>query len=107
IKGRLAKYGRSQDDQALVTGIAVYVGHTAREAHDKYREIQSLSVTNYDLTNLQAALGVDLSAYKLDTGVSEIEELAEASVNAQRIVEQAKSSFGSDQITLKDVFLYF
>jgi len=107
IKSRLAKYGRSEDDQALVTGIAVYVGHTAREAHDKYREIQNLSVTNYDLTNLQAALGVDLSAYKLDTRVSEIEEIAAAGVNAQRIVEQAKSSFGSDQITLRDVFLYF
>lgn len=107
IKARLAKYGRSPDDQALVTGIACYVGHTAREAHDKYREIQTLSVTNYDLTNLSAALTVDLTKYTLETPVGDIEELAAAPVTAQRIVEQAKSSFGTDKVTLRDVFLYF
>jgi len=107
IKGRLAKYGRSQDDQALLTGIACYVGHTSREAHDKYREIQTLSVTNYDLTNLSAALAVDLTKYTLDTPVADIEELSTAPVTAKRIVEQAQSSFGTDKLTLRDVFLYF
>ena len=68
---------RNPDDQALVTGIAVYVGHTAREAHDKYREIQNLTVTNYDLTALSGALGVDLTGYRLDTPISEVEELAD------------------------------
>lgn len=107
IKARLAKYGRSPDDQALVTGIACYVGHTEREAHDKYREIQTLSVTNYDLTNLSAALAVDLAKYTLETAVADIEELASAPVTAHRIVEQAKSSFGTDKVTVRDVFLYF
>ena len=78
IKRRLAAYGRNPDDQALVTGIAVYVGHTAREAHDKYREIQNLTVTNYDLTALSGALGVDLTGYRLDTPISEVEELADS-----------------------------
>ncbi|MEP7454042.1 NtaA/DmoA family FMN-dependent monooxygenase [Phyllobacterium sp. SB3] len=107
IKSRLAKYGRAHDEQALVTGIAVYVGHTSREAHYKYREIQNLSVTNYDLGNLATALGVNLASYALDTPVAEIEELAAASVNAQRIIEQAKSSFGDDKIKLRELFLYF
>ncbi len=107
IKSRLARHGRSEHEQSLVTGIAVYVGHTAREAHDKYRQIQNLSVTSYDLTNLGVALGADLGRYTLETPVADIEELASASENAKRIVEQAKSSFGTDKITLRDLFLYF
>jgi FMN-dependent oxidoreductase (nitrilotriacetate monooxygenase family) len=107
IKSRLAKYGRSAEDQQLVTGIAVYVGHTAREAHDKYREIQNLTVTNYDLTTLSGALGVDLKRYTLDTPVADIEELANPPVEAARIVQQARSSFGTDKVTVRDVFLYF
>ncbi len=107
IKSRLARHGRSEDDQSLVTGIAAYVGHTAREAHEKYRQIQNLSVTSYDLTNLGVALGVDLKRHTLETPVADIEELATASENAQRIVAQAKSSFGTDKITLRDLFLYF
>ncbi len=107
IKGRLAKYGRSPEDQKLVSGIAVYVGHTAREAHDKYREIQNLSVTSYDLAALSGALGVDLKRYTLDTPVADIEELANPSIGAARIVHQARSSFGTDKITVRDVFLYF
>jgi FMN-dependent oxidoreductase (nitrilotriacetate monooxygenase family) len=107
IKSRLAKFGRPAQDQQLVTGIAVYVGYTAREAHDKYREIQNLSVTNYDLTTLSGALGVDLTRYTLDTPVADIEELASPHDQAARIVEQARSSFGTDKVTVRDVYLYF
>lgn len=107
IKGRLVKYGRSVDDQQLVTGIAVYVGRTAREAHEKYREIQNLSVTNYDLAASSAALGVDLTRYTLDTPIADIEALASATDRATHILEQARSSFGTDKVTVRDVFLYF
>lgn len=107
IKGRLKRYGRSEDDQALVTGVAVYVGRTVAEAQAKYREIQYLSTTNYDLTNLAKALGVDLSPYRLETRISEIEALAAPSETALRIINQARHSFGVEDVTLRDVFLYF
>lgn len=107
IKSRLPKYGRAESDQALVTGIACYIGQTQREAHGKYREIQSMTVTSYDLANLSSALGIDLGKYTLDTPVADIEELETGSVNAKRIVEQAKSSFGTDKLTIREVFLYF
>jgi FMN-dependent oxidoreductase (nitrilotriacetate monooxygenase family) len=107
IKSRLAKFGRGPDDQALVAGIATYVGRTSAEAHAKYREVQSLSVTNYGLADLSAALGADLTPYKLDTRISDVEALQAPSKAAQQIIDQAKSSFGTDLIAIRDVFLYF
>jgi FMN-dependent oxidoreductase (nitrilotriacetate monooxygenase family) len=107
IKGRLAREGRHPDDQALIAGIAVYVGHNLREAHAKYREIQNLSVTSWDLTALASALGVSLEAIRPDTPVADIEALANPGLPARRILDQARSSFGTDKITIGDVFLYF
>lgn len=111
IKGRLAKNGRSPNDQALVTGVAVYVGHTAQEAHARYKEIQSLTVTQFDLGPLSAAVASDLSSYTLDTPVSDIEVFANAHLNALptalQILQQARDSYGEEQLTLRDVFLYF
>ena len=107
VKARLAKYGRRPDDQALVTGIAVYAGGTTREAHDKYREIQDRTITSYDLGPLSTAISVDLSPYRLDTPLADIEALALPGEERQRILNQAKDSFGSDQITVRDLVHYF
>lgn len=109
IKGRLARFGRNPDDQALVSGIAVYVGHTKSEAHAKYRQIQDLSITDDDLGPLGAALGLDLAGVSKETPIDEIaSRLGPAPATAaQRILDQAKTSFGTDRLRLRDVYLYF
>lgn len=108
IKGRLAKFGREPDSQALVSGIAVYVGRTQGDAHAKYREIQNLSVTENDLGPLGAALGLDLSGVSQETPLDEIEaRLGQPSEGAARILDQAKKSFGTDRLRLRELYLYF
>jgi FMN-dependent oxidoreductase (nitrilotriacetate monooxygenase family) len=107
IKSRLAKYGRSEDDQSIVTGSAVYVGRSKREAHEKYRQIQDLTVADFNVAGLSVALGADLSSFPLDMPIDDIEALASRSIQAARIIEQASASFGTDRLTIRDVYLYF
>jgi FMN-dependent oxidoreductase (nitrilotriacetate monooxygenase family) len=108
IKGRLAQFGRHPDEQALVNGIAVYVGRTTEDAHRKYREIQNLSVTEDNLAPLGAALGLDLDGIDQQTPLEEIESrLGVATEGARRILFQARDSFGTERLTLRDLYLYF
>jgi FMN-dependent oxidoreductase (nitrilotriacetate monooxygenase family) len=107
IKSRLAKNGRRPEDQSLVTGIAVYVGDTLGEARDLYRQIQSLTVADFNLGPLSAAVGVDLSGYGLDTRLSSIEAFATPTPAAAHILEQARDSYGEENLTLRELYLYF
>jgi alkanesulfonate monooxygenase SsuD/methylene tetrahydromethanopterin reductase-like flavin-dependent oxidoreductase (luciferase family) len=87
--------------------MAVYVGHTAAEAHARYKELQSLTVTQFDLAPLSAAIGSDLGAYRLDTPIAEVEAFSQTNEAAHKILEQARDSYGEENINLRDVFLYF
>lgn len=107
VKSRLAKYGRHPDDLTLAAGISVYVDETASQAHELYRRIQNLSVADYDLTRLSAALGFDASAHHLDTPLDEIEVVSRLSGQAALIVRQARTSWNTDKLTIKQLYLSF
>jgi FMN-dependent oxidoreductase (nitrilotriacetate monooxygenase family) len=104
IKARLARHGRAPDSQALVCGIAHFVGETKAEGHALYRRVQELTVAPPDLSPLSAALGVDLSGERSDAWIGEVAALARLEPDTTRVVEQAKLSYGEDRITLLDVF---
>ncbi|MBL0929449.1 MAG: NtaA/DmoA family FMN-dependent monooxygenase [Alphaproteobacteria bacterium] len=107
VKSRLAKYGRSEDSQQMVAGIAVYVGETKAEAHRLFRQIQELTITDYNLAGLSNALGIDLGAYTLDTWIEDIAEIATLPAEKALIIEQAHRSWGTSRLTLRELFLYF
>ena len=67
MKGRMAKYGRMQEQLKIMPGLNPVVGRTAREAEEKHRFLQSLIHPDVGLELLSNALGgFDLSEYDLD-----------------------------------------
>jgi FMN-dependent oxidoreductase (nitrilotriacetate monooxygenase family) len=106
-KARLAKYGRAEEEQSIVAGLPVYVAGTAREAHEKFRQIQHLTVVEASLAPLSAALGVDLTGYRLDTPIGEIPELAELTGRPALILDRARHAYGDESPTLRETALFF
>ncbi len=107
VKSRLARYGRHESSQQLVAGLAVYVGETREEARQLYADIQNLSVTNFDLGGLQAVLGLDLKPYTLETRIDDVAGIADLEGKPALIVEQARRSWGTSHLTLRQLFLFF
>ncbi|SOC45303.1 FMN-dependent oxidoreductase (nitrilotriacetate monooxygenase family) [Rhizobium subbaraonis] len=66
VKGRLAKYGRSEESMVVLPGVMPIVGRTEREAHDKLAELQGFISETNALSLLSDRFGTDMSAYDLD-----------------------------------------
>ncbi|WP_133888215.1 NtaA/DmoA family FMN-dependent monooxygenase [Streptomyces sp. BK208] len=64
VKRRLAAYGRSPGDLKIMPGVAVVLGDTDAEAHERAEEIRRQQVSPRSaLLTLERIWGVDLSAY--------------------------------------------
>jgi FMN-dependent oxidoreductase (nitrilotriacetate monooxygenase family) len=107
LKGRLAKYGRDPDQQAILPGLVVYTDETAQGAHAQYRQIQELSVATFNAQALSEALGLDLAAFRKDTPISDVADPAKLTGTARSIVEDAQSLFGTDKVSLADIYLAY
>ena len=82
IKGRLAKYGRSPDQLKIMPGVFPVIGHTEKEAKEKYDQLQNLIHPSVGLALLSGNIGgFDLSSYPLD---GPLPELPETNLNKSR-----------------------
>lgn len=70
LKGRLAKYGRSENELVVMPALVPIVGRTVREAEDKLEQLQALVDPLVGLAQLYTQLG-DLTSYPLDGPVPE------------------------------------
>ena len=70
VKGRLPKYGRSDDEVIIMPGLMPIVGPTRSEAQAKHDALQALLDPVVGLASLYDRLG-DLSGYPLDGPVPE------------------------------------
>lgn len=61
VKGRMAKYGRHEDQLKITPGLSVVVGEIDQQAQDKFNELQNL----VDFSNLPFG-GFNLADYPLD-----------------------------------------
>ncbi|MDX6743564.1 LLM class flavin-dependent oxidoreductase [Actinocorallia sp. A-T 12471] len=66
LKGRLARYGRSEDELLVLPGISPFIGSTEAEAKRLEEEFQELINPEYGLTQLSHMTGLDLSGHPLD-----------------------------------------
>ncbi|WP_141502529.1 LLM class flavin-dependent oxidoreductase [Paenibacillus luteus] len=107
IKTQAVKFGRSTDEVFILPGLVPLVGRTAEEAHAKYRELNSLLVTNYDLTALSARIGIDLSRYPLDGPLPDLSLSTLPGKEAEWLVELAQKAEGKEEITVRELFHYF
>ncbi|WP_035057579.1 LLM class flavin-dependent oxidoreductase [Andreprevotia chitinilytica] len=75
VKGRLAKYGRRDDELKIMPGVFPVVGRTEAEAQAKYQSLQDLILPEVGLALLSGLSGgVDLSQYPLDGPVPDLPE---------------------------------
>ncbi|MGO4560138.1 NtaA/DmoA family FMN-dependent monooxygenase [Mesorhizobium sp. 2RAF21] len=107
LKARVARAGRDPDEQFIIPGIVVYTGDTGEEAHALYREIQGLWTIPIDLSELENGLGVDLGGRDVSERVNDIPAFAALEGRALEFVQIAKEQYGSDDITLTDLFRSF
>jgi len=107
IKSKAAGYGRNPDEVFILPGLVPLVGRTKEEAHAKYRELNSLLVTNYDLAPLSARIGIDLSAYPLDGPLPDLSLSTLPGDEAKWLVALAERAEGHKDITIRELFHYF
>lgn len=65
VKGKLAKYGRHEDELKVLPGLLAIVAPTEAEARDKYEELQQLIHPLVGLAHVYGPMG-DLSAHPID-----------------------------------------
>lgn len=107
IKTKAAKYGRSPDEVFILPGLVPLVGRTSEEARAKYRELNSLLVTNYDVAPLSARIGIDLAAYPLDGPLPDLSLSSLPGDEARWLVALAQKAEGREAITVRELFHYF
>ncbi|WP_267552075.1 LLM class flavin-dependent oxidoreductase [Rhizobium rhizogenes] len=86
VKGRLGKYGRSDDDLKILPGIFPVVGRSEAEAQDKFEALQNLIQPEVGLNLLSQLTGVDLSSYPLDGPVPPNPPATNAGKSRQELV---------------------
>ncbi len=107
IKSKMAKYGRDPGELSILPGLVPLVGRTEEEARAKYRELNELLVTDFNLAPLSARIGIDLSGYSLDGPLPDL-ELSTLPVGAAKdLVTLAQRASGREDITVRELFHYF
>lgn len=66
LKGRMAKYGRSPDDLAVLPGVMTIAGETEAEARAKLAKLQSWVDPKNAITLVASRIGYDVTGHDLD-----------------------------------------
>jgi N-acetyl-S-(2-succino)cysteine monooxygenase len=66
LKDRMAKYGRTPEEVAVLPGVMPIIGATEAEAREKLAKLQSWITPSNALTLVTGRIGYDVSGYPLD-----------------------------------------
>lgn len=100
VKGRMAKYGRDQDQLKITPGLSVVVAESDQQAQDRFGELQDL----VDFSNLELG-GFDLSGYPLDGPLPDLPY--EAGENGKGRFLQQLELARREQLTIRQLVLRF
>ncbi|MBB2175214.1 LLM class flavin-dependent oxidoreductase [Gluconacetobacter johannae] len=101
LKGRLAQYGRTENELLILPGVSPIMGETESEAQEKYEELQSLLHPAVGISLLSTLLGgFDLSGYPVDGPLPEIPETEAGKGRQVVIVEQARR----ENLTIRQLY---
>ncbi|MFP6681331.1 MAG: LLM class flavin-dependent oxidoreductase, partial [Gammaproteobacteria bacterium] len=87
IKGRMRKYGRTEDCLKILPGAFVVVGETVAEARAKKAHLDSLVHPDSGLATLSVLLGTDISNFDLDSPLPEIAESNASRSGRQKLID--------------------
>ncbi|MFN3766912.1 MAG: LLM class flavin-dependent oxidoreductase [Ectopseudomonas guguanensis] len=98
LKGRLAKYGRSEDELKIMPGVFVVVGASEAEAREKFEQFQQLVEPEVGVALLGRMLGnFDLSAYPLDGPLPDLPLTQDGQQSRQKLLTEIA---GQENLTL-------
>ena len=90
IKGRMRKYGRTDDCLKILPGAFVVVGETDAEARAKKAHLDSLVHPDSGLATLSVLLGTDISNFDLDGPLPDIAESNASRSGRQKLIDMAE-----------------
>jgi FMN-dependent oxidoreductase (nitrilotriacetate monooxygenase family) len=101
LKGRLARYGRSEDTLKIMPGVFVVVGRSEQEAQARYQAFQDLVDPQVGVALLGRMLGnFDLSGYPLDGPLPELPPTEDGQRSRQQLLTELA---GQEQLTLAEL----
>lgn len=100
VKGRMAKYGRHEDQLKITPGLSVVVAESDQEAQDRFGELQAL----VDFSNLEFG-GFDLSGYPLDGPLPDLPY--EAGANGKGRFQQQLELARRENLSIRQLVLRF
>ena len=90
LKARMAKYGRAPDAMKILPGVMPIVGRSDAEAREQLARLQSWLSADNAMQLVASRIGIDISAYPLDTPVSQVPAtLGEHQAFARTLLEMA------------------
>jgi FMN-dependent oxidoreductase (nitrilotriacetate monooxygenase family) len=100
LKGRMAKYGRSPDELAVLPGVMPIVGATDAEAREKLAKLQSWLTPTNAATLVASRIGYDVSGHPLDGPVPSPPPFQGSRTFSHVLYETAKR----EKMTLRDLY---
>jgi FMN-dependent oxidoreductase (nitrilotriacetate monooxygenase family) len=100
LKGRMAKYGRSPDEIAVLPGVMPIVGASDAEAREKLAKLQSWITPTNAVTLVASRIGYDVSGYPLDGPVPPPPPFQGSQTFTSVLYEMAKR----ENMTLRDLY---
>jgi FMN-dependent oxidoreductase (nitrilotriacetate monooxygenase family) len=98
LKGRLAKFGRSEDSLKIMPGVFVVVGQSTAEAREKFEQFQELVEPQVGVALLGRMLGnFDLSGYPLDGPLPDLPLTENGQQSRQKLLTELA---GAENLTL-------
>lgn len=102
LKGRLAAYGRSPDDLAVLPGIVPFIADTAEEARALEQEFTDLISPDYALRQLSRMLGIDLTDHPLDAPLPPLPTIDRIEGNKSRY-QLVRDLAEGEQLTVREL----
>jgi FMN-dependent oxidoreductase (nitrilotriacetate monooxygenase family) len=100
LKGRMAKYGRSADDLAVLPGVMPIIGASDDEAREKLAKLQSWLTPTNAATLVASRIGYDVSGHPLDGPVPPPPDTQGSQTFAHVLYETALR----EKMTLRDLY---
>jgi FMN-dependent oxidoreductase (nitrilotriacetate monooxygenase family) len=100
LKGRMAKYGRSPDEIAVLPGVMPIVGASDAEAREKLAKLQSWITPTNAVTLVASRIGYDVSGHPLDGPVPPPPPFQGSRTFTSVLYEMAKR----ENMTLRDLY---
>jgi FMN-dependent oxidoreductase (nitrilotriacetate monooxygenase family) len=100
LKGRMAKYGRSPDEIAVLPGVMPIIGKSDAEAREKLAKLQSWITPTNAVTLVASRIGYDVSGYDLDGPVPPPPPFQGSRTFTSVLYEMAKR----ENMTLRDLY---